>query len=524
MKTSNLFTLAELKPQSKQLVYDLLTKTGVDTRDWSNFKGDNPATNPKYCYDWAFWDAKKKDTVVLCLWFSEMREQGDDIYQELNYRMLAQASGHGDPSIGVRAKRARRMDMAFQLAYKHQLPVHVIIVDGIRRGEAGADTSDVERRMLDPVPWSITAYDIETGQCRLLRGQPNKSEAQLQEVDQLPLQVHPIAEANSYITRIAFNSANWQRPTGEAHQHEAEGTFNQENGFGHEDWLFRNEWLIDGWRYAFIQGVNKSRDRLLEEQTPFDVTLFTIDDQNRRRYVARIGAVECLSDDQADAALNIFRDNRWLDAMCTDIKKVGGNVDVLGRDPRAKHILNVRFRIEHVDLFPPDTFAKIDDPVFKLNRYNLNNLGAVAVKDREKQRTRLGAENPPDQRPFMRKATAATLCTPEHAKIQAKLVEELRMEFPNARFICEEDFVDVTVQTETELHLFEIKSDQEPRSVIRQALGQILEYAYHPSRAHTLPRSLVIVGRSTLKPQDEEYLRCLRNNFSLPLSYRVVPI
>ncbi len=61
------------------------------------------------------------------------------------------------------------------------------------------------------------------------------------------------------ITRISYNSKNWERPTGDARKHEAAGTYNHEHGFGHEDWLFRSEWQIDGWRYAFIQGVNKSQ-------------------------------------------------------------------------------------------------------------------------------------------------------------------------------------------------------------------------------------------------------------------------
>jgi hypothetical protein len=327
-----------------------------------------------------------------------------------------------------------------------------------------------------------------------------------------------------YLTRISYNSQGWRGPTRDAQSFEAEGTYNQQNGFGLEDWLFRDEWRIDGWRYAFIQGVNKSSDRLTREQTPFNVTLFTIDDKKRRRYVATIRAVECLTDTDAEAALDVFRQNQWLETMRTDIQKSGGNVEALDRDPRAKNILNVRFRVENIVPFPSDTYAQDDDPVFGLTRYNLNNLGAVAAKDNGKQKMRSGSETPPVQRPFLRKPSAAILCTPEHAKIQAKLVEDLRKEFPSARIVCEEDFVDVSVQTDNELILFEIKSDQEPRSVIRQALGQILEYAYHPNRQHSLPVQLVIVGRCQLTSFDTSYLTRLKADFGLPLTYRVVAI
>jgi hypothetical protein len=60
------------------------------------------------------------------------------------------------------------------------------------------------------------------------------------------------------LARISYNSSNWQNPTGEAKKYES-NSHNRQNGFGHEDWLFRSAWQIDGWRYGFIQGVNKPR-------------------------------------------------------------------------------------------------------------------------------------------------------------------------------------------------------------------------------------------------------------------------
>lgn len=76
----------------------------------------------------------------------------------------------------------------------------------------------------------------------------------------------------SKITRMAYNSSGWQHPTGDARREEASGTYNSDNGFGHEDWLFRSEWQIEGWRYAFLQGVNKSHAKLVREPQAFDVT------------------------------------------------------------------------------------------------------------------------------------------------------------------------------------------------------------------------------------------------------------
>ena len=117
------------------------------------------------------------------------------------------------------------------------------------------------------------------------------------------------------ITRIAYNSAEWQRPTGEAKTSEGGDTYNRQHGFGHEDWLFRSEWLIDGWRYAFIQGVNKSHAKLVKAGQPFDLTLFTIQPDKKRRYVATIRGVECLDDQQAEDALKEFKQRGWHNTM-----------------------------------------------------------------------------------------------------------------------------------------------------------------------------------------------------------------
>lgn len=328
------------------------------------------------------------------------------------------------------------------------------------------------------------------------------------------------------LTRISYNSQNWQRPTGDARRHEAPGTYNHEHGFGHEDWLFRSEWLIDGWRYAFLQGVNKSHRRLVAAKQAVDLTLFTVEPDKRRRYVATVGSVECLDDQQAQDAVNAFSQRGWLQSMQAEIEAIDGNTHALGNAQWAKHILNVRFRLEDVVRFESGAYAKSDDPVMRLNRYMLYDIDNIEEKlTLEQGVLRLGTTAAPIAGTFLRRATAAVECSPEHAKMQARLLAELRVEFPCADIVCEENFIDITMRTDTETVLFEIKSDINPRTVLRQALGQLLEYAYHPARdSGSLPLRLVVAGRSPLAISDNQYLDRLRADFLLPLEYRVVAI
>jgi hypothetical protein len=327
------------------------------------------------------------------------------------------------------------------------------------------------------------------------------------------------------LTRIAYNSANWQRPTGEARQSEVAGTYNHTNGFGHEDWLFRSEWLIDGWRYAFIQGVNKSHARLVKEGQSVDLTLFTIQPDKQRRYIATIGDLECLDDDQAADALKAFQERGWHATMLQEIEAVGGNAAALGDAKWARHVLNVRFRLEKVTPSPPASFAKAGDPVLKLMRYQLYDEMKIGKSPKAMAKAMpSGSTTPPNTASFWKSGTGGRICTPEHAKMQETLMAELNTEFPGCKVEREVEFIDIRVETASEILLFEIKSDLEPRTVIRQALGQILEYAFHPAREHVKPVRLFIVGRQKLAKADAAYLDRLRSEFALPIEYRVVAL
>lgn len=197
-----------------------------------------------------------------------------------------------------------------------------------------------------------------------------------------------------YITRISFNGSGWRRPTREAQDYEEAGTYNNDNGFGLEDWLFRSEWILGGWRYAFLQGVNHSYNRLVKENKPFDVTLFTFDQPIiRRRYVATIHQVECLRPDQAQDAERAFRKNGWFDLMKEDIRRCNGRPDALEGDRRSKYWLNIRYRLENLSYFEPEVFAEPGDPILRMNYYTLNSLEKQAERlEKEAAQTTCGGQ------------------------------------------------------------------------------------------------------------------------------------
>jgi len=324
------------------------------------------------------------------------------------------------------------------------------------------------------------------------------------------------------LARICWNSNDWQRPSGMEGKSTDPNSYERQHGFGHEEWLFRQDWTIDGWQYGFIQGVNDSHENLVKANEPIDVTLYTIEPDKRRRYIAYITSAEVLNDQQAEAARKVFRSRGWLKEMKSEVKKVDGNVNVLGDTEWAKHILNVRFRRENLFQFDANAYAEKDDRIIKLSRYLLYNFEANSTTPAANGKpTTSGSSSSPNMAPFMKRGSGPVECTPEHAMMQDKLMKELSKEYPKGDVRRENQNIDVSVTNEDELILFEIKSDLEPRTVIRLALGQILEYAFHPNRNHTLPLSLVLVGRNAPNPNDQAYLEYLVKQFGLPIKYRV---
>ncbi len=498
-----------LKPTAHLRVYELVQEAGLDVSAWANFKGKHPASNPQYSYEWAF---VEDDRVAVCLWHDDMQEKLGIVFQDRNYRTLKNTR----PSwTALKEARARRMDEAIRLAWEKKLPIRVIVVDP--KNPPPPSTIKPNRcRLLDPVPWFVASYD-DDGNCRLQRQEGEFPSSPQQVADE------PTTERNR-LARISFNSSGWQRPTGEAGERESDETYNAQNKFGHEDWLFRSDWLLDGWRYSFLQCLNRKNETYMGQ--PLNVTLYTIEADQRRRLVATIYDLESLSNRQAEDALQAFREIGWLKIMQDQVKEIGGNPKALGSPEWASHVLNMRFRLENVEIHGPDSYLPEDKWLKNNSRYQ--NLFRFPQADRERfekiHQGRRGTQETPEANRLFRQGTKPITYTPEHALMQAKLLEELRAEYGKEHVLLEEDFVDARVETNQELIFFEIKSDLDPRAVIRQALGQILEYAYHPIRKGRRPDRLVIVGRNALSTGDSAYLKLLSTEFKLPLSYRVVSL
>lgn len=126
-----------------------------------------------------------------------------------------------------------------------------------------------------------------------------------------------------------------------------------------------------------------------------------------------------------------------------------------------------------------------------------------------------------------RKAMEATDVTHIHEQMQQSLYDSLVTTHGPDKVSCEGLTssgrpADIMVSLPDGYELFEIKTALAPRDCVREAFGQLLEYAYWPGSPGF--KALWVVGPSPIDSKTQEYLHGLRERFGIPVGYRHQPV
>lgn len=115
-----------------------------------------------------------------------------------------------------------------------------------------------------------------------------------------------------------------------------------------------------------------------------------------------------------------------------------------------------------------------------------------------------------------------------HNEIQTKLYKKLCKEF-GAKWVGTEistgdgTSIDAVVKTVTFCYFYEIKTDASVKGCIRQAVPQLLEYAYWRCDAGRAQK-LFVVSPAAITKEAEKYLEFLRSRFKLPFYYEQIEL
>ena len=91
----------------------------------------------------------------------------------------------------------------------------------------------------------------------------------------------------------------------------------------------------------------------------------------------------------------------------------------------------------------------------------------------------------------------------------------MEKEFGKASVKAESNYRDLKLTTPHRRALIEIKANEDARLAIREAFGQLLEYAYFDPADRDNGDQLYIVGQGPMTPEAEDFLSHISSRFGL---------
>ncbi|QIN62592.1 hypothetical protein SBC1_26080 [Caballeronia sp. SBC1] len=149
-------SLQGLKPTTKQLVRDITERLGIEMTTQ---------------YDWCF--SNPDGPYLVNIWHDGMLESEGEFY------FVDKASDWAEKNIEtatpVQLNRAAAVSALIQTAYYRKAPLHVAILDGVRKTVGLRETSEAHQRELDSVLWYPHHKDTDR-RIRVVRGKPQSEE------------------------------------------------------------------------------------------------------------------------------------------------------------------------------------------------------------------------------------------------------------------------------------------------------------------------------------------------------------
>jgi hypothetical protein len=341
------------------------------------------------------------------------------------------------------------------------------------------------------------------------------------------------------LARITYNEEGWQRPSGKYGKSKSEDSYEGKYGYGNEEWLFDKEKLIDDYHYASLEPILKHYNLYAGKAQKFDITLYTVDaDTSRRYWVGEIKDLEVINEQDATRVWKYYAEKGWLASMQRDIKAAGGKVNNF-RKENALEFFNVRFKASDAMLYDAPIEVPANNPLFKTNRYVLlNNEKQYNTVDFNADTFDFASANnslPPERSSApSKKQYERPPKVVEMKFLHREISDKLHQHFAEiygqnkvktnvrAGYGCNE--VDMIIdRNDAEIKgyvYYEIKTYDSLRLSIREALGQILEYAMWPDKNHAAKFVIVTQPCPNEENKAKIYFENLRKILKIKIFYQ----
>jgi hypothetical protein len=328
--------------------------------------------------------------------------------------------------------------------------------------------------------------------------------------------------------RLTWNTSGWEHPIGHDWKPQNQGNGNiayeHQYGFGHEEWLFNPRLIQDGYQYGYIRGSRNIRAAATFIDTAY---LFTIDSITKIRYL--VGEVKNLhltlrKPEQLKRGTDLF--THHLAEMMQELEEVEADTAPLETGDYGP---TVHFRPEDCRIY--DTL--IPAPGLAGQKYNRfkpyeieGNLAAILARILPSNNFTFipGIASTTER---MERTTSAhsRAVKRQHSKITNDLAAYFAPEYSRAQGNISvektkfgENIADVVLQhSPNEYPILEAKTSANQRRNVREAVGQLLDYAlWHD---HIRIREIIAVAPTNLDPMERAQFVRIQEKLSLPLHF-----
>ena len=330
------------------------------------------------------------------------------------------------------------------------------------------------------------------------------------------------------IARMTWNSNGWTYPSGwegKSKHDSHEASF----GFGHEEWNFNMDIITeDGYKYGFLEPINKFISKY--EGKRFNILLYSVNSDEKQAYwLGRLNEVEVLTKNQRAEIARYYKKAGWHKKMKKNLTNLNLDANRLDNTWKGGDIINIRFKVDALQgVFEKPIPVEPNDNRIKALYYTLMNIEKAdydsILEETGEFDFKSGSdsfENPANSstRSYASKEVESVL---KHNEIEKTFLECLQQKFGKSKVKREcvafgQNRIDITRKTSDGYIFYEIKTYNHLKTSLRNAIGQMFEYAFYPDQRRAKKTILV----SDIKPDERtiKYINHLKSMFNLPLGY-----